>query len=123
MDPFKIKRTRRDGPEAKIQEAWIKFLLVRGWYCVETHGTLYQSGLPDVFITHSKYGTRWTEVKNPEKWSFTPAQIEVFPKLIANGCGVWIITAANELEYKKIFEPCNYHMFLSIMSPTRRGGA
>lgn len=111
MKPFVPKRTGKSGPEAKIQADWIDFLLIRGWYCMETHGNIYQFGFPDVYCMHSKLGTRWTEIKNPGKFSFTPAQIEKFPKMCANGAGVWVITAATEEEYAKLFQPPNWWQY------------
>lgn len=108
MKPFVPRRTGKSGPEAKIAKDWVEFLLIRGWFCIKTHGNEFQSGLPDYFCTHSKFGIRWTEIKNPGKFAFTPAQIDTFPKMIANGAGVWIITAATEEEYAKLFQPCNY---------------
>ncbi len=114
MDPFKPKGTKRGGPEAKIQEALIDFLTLKGWFVKSTHGNLYQQGFPDLFATHTKYGARWIEVKNAEKYSFTPGQIEWFPKFVANGSGIWILTDATEVEYQKLFKPCNWWQFLSV---------
>ena len=84
-------------------------LTLRGWYVKSTHGNLYQSGFPDVYATHYTHGVRWIEVKLPDmKGSkFTDAQWEVFPKLLANGTRIWILTAATEFEYAKLFKPCN----------------
>ena len=112
MNP-KIPRSRV-GPESKIQDAINLYLVGRGWYCKDTHGSMYQSGFPDIFATHSKYGARWIEVKLPEmKGSvFTPAQLDNFPKLCANGSGIWILTAASESEYAKLFKPYNWYMYL-----------
>lgn len=112
MDP---KKTRaKKGPEAIIQDKLHDFLTLRGWYCLHTHGSMYQSGLPDMFITSSRYGARWVEVKLPEmKGSvFTPAQVETFPKLCANGSGVWVLTADSEFEYGKLFKPYNWYHYL-----------
>lgn len=117
MDPFSAKGNKRGRPEAKIQEAIVRMLTLKGWYCKDTHGNLYQFGLPDVFACHSRYGQRWIEVKNPLKYSFTPAQIDTFPKLCANGSGVWILVADTESEYQKLFKPTNWYMYLEIMRP------
>lgn len=112
MEPLKPKR--RKGPEALIQEAIIKYLLCKGWYVMVTHGNMFQSGFPDLFACHTKYGQRWIEVKKPKfKGSkFTPAQIECFPKLCANGSGVWILTAATDAEYDKLFSRHNWWVYL-----------
>ena len=112
MEPLKPRR--RKGPEAKIQEDIIKFLLIKGWYVMVTHGNMYQSGFPDLFACHSKYGQRWVEVKKPGfiGSKFTPAQLECFPKLCANGSGVWILTAATEAEYDKLFSKFQWWVYL-----------
>lgn len=66
---------------------------------------MYQSGFPDLYCTHPKYGIRWIEVKLPNmKGSvFTPAQLKEFPKLASHGTLIWIITAATNTEYRKLF--------------------
>lgn len=116
MNPFVPKRSSKDGPEAKIQNDLIDYLKVRDWFVKVTIGNAYQFGFPDLFCTHTRYGHRWVEVKNPKKYCFTPAQLEDFPKLCANGSGVWVLTAATEYEYRKLFLPCNWHTYLSIMT-------
>lgn len=91
-------------------------LLERGWFVVRMPGNALISGMPDLFCTHSRvHGhIRLVEVKLPEmKGSkFTPAQLDMFPKLCANGAGVWILTAANDIEYNKLFEPPNWRHYL-----------
>jgi hypothetical protein len=81
-----------------------------------THGNMYQCGFPDLFATHAKYGARWIEVKLPDmKGShFTQAQLEYFPKLCANGSGVWIMTAATEMEYQLLFAKANWWTYLGV---------
>ncbi len=112
MKRANIKSAR--GPEAIIQDAIIKFLTLRGWFVKETHGNMYQSGFPDLYCCKRRYGTRWIEVKNPESYRFTPAQMETFPRLTAEGVGVWILVAATEREYDKLFKPANWWTFLYI---------
>lgn len=111
MDLFNPKRQK---PEAKIQNDIIKMMRYRGWFVVNMHGNMYQSGVPDLYCTHSRYGARWVEVKNPVKYHFTPAQIEDFPKYCANGAGIWILVAGTETEYEKLFKGYNWYQFLSI---------
>lgn len=100
----------RQGPEAKIRAEIVIFLTHRGWYVKITHGSAYQSGFPDLYCTHKKYGIRWVEVKLPNmigsRW--TDAQREEFPNLSSNGTPIWILTGANEQEYKKLFQPENW---------------
>jgi hypothetical protein len=38
---------------------------------------------------------------------FTKAQLEWLPIMDANGSPVWVLTAANEHEYKKLFKKSN----------------
>src|SRR5436853_4689383 len=99
------------GPEAKIQNEIIDFLTLRQWYVKSTHGNIYQYGFPDLYCTSSRFGQRWIEVKNPEGYCFTPAQLECFPKFCANGAGIWVLTAATEFEYQKLWKPCNWWMY------------
>lgn len=107
MRPVSKKKTK---PEDKIRADIKLFLEMRGWFVVIVHGGLYMSGMPDLYSTHKKYGPRWIEVKLPnmEGSSFTAAQLTNFPKLIENGTPVWILTAAVEAEYKKLFQPSNF---------------
>ena len=105
---------KRNRPEAKIQKDIINYLTVRGWFVMQTHGNMYQSGFPDLYATHYKYGARWIEVKLPEmKGSrFTVAQMEKFPKLRANGTRIWVLMGANDMEYSKLFKPDNIQFYL-----------
>jgi hypothetical protein len=89
-----------------------KILIERGWFAKSTHGNAYQSGFPDVFATHNRFGHRWIEFKIEPNYQFTPAQIDTFPKLSANGSGIWIITAATEDQYLRLFKPQNWYHYL-----------
>ena len=113
MKQFKSKT--RTKPEQKIQESIIAKLTLLGWYVKSTHGNIYQFGFPDLYATHTRYGARWIECKNPLAYSFTPAQLDTFPKLVANGSGVWILISDSDDEIKKLFGPCNWYHYLSIM--------
>src|SRR5215831_2375487 len=115
MDKFSPRKTKRDGPEAAIQERVIKKLTLLGWYVVVLHGNIYQFGMPDLFCTHVKYGIRLVEIKNPKNYSFTGGQLSVFHKLVANGCGVWILIDDTDEEVAKLFKAPNYWHYLSIM--------
>jgi len=98
--------------EADIQEKIVKFLKVRDWYVVIVHGNMHTFGMPDLFCCHSKYGIRLVEIKKRENYSFTGAQLEKFPKLCANGAGVWILCDATEEEYQKLFKAPNWWHYL-----------
>ena len=116
MNAYSPRNTKR-GPEAIIQKAIIKMLRGYNWHVMETHGNMFQKGFPDLFACTTLDGgtLRWIEVKNPLSYKFTPAQIENFPKMCANGCGVWIMVAATDAEYKKLFRPHNWYQYLSVM--------
>lgn len=80
------------------------------------HGSMLQSGFPDLFATHVNYGPRWIEVKLPDmKGShFTGAQLREFPKFVKAGSPIWILTAATEMEYRKLFKPSNWLEYLML---------
>lgn len=113
MNQFKPHKKGR--PEGIIQDAILAMLRMKGWFVKPTHGNIYQHGFPDLYATHSKYGPRWIEVKNPKSYKFTPAQMEDFQKFSANGTGIWVLVAATEDEYKKLFKRPNWFVYLSIM--------
>lgn len=115
MDKFVPKKNRGNGPEAKIQSALEDYLKVRDWFVQVMHGNLFQFGVPDMYIAHRRYGARWVEVKNPLSYRFTPAQLETFPRMAAAGVGVWVLIAATESEYRKLFAPANWHTYLMNM--------
>ena len=112
MEPKKLRP--KHGPEKGIQRKIILMLLERGWYVKPTHGNMYQSGFPDLYATHSRYGCRWIEVKDPKRTGdvFTRAQHEEFPKLSANGTGIWVLVGATQTEYDKLFKKPNWWTFL-----------
>lgn len=113
MDKKKIRP--RKGPEAKIQDDLVAFLRTREWHVMETHGNEFQMGFPDLYCIHASHRQRWVEVKNPLKYEFTPAQLDNFPIIDRRSSGIWILTAATEEEYKKLFGPPNWYQFLPIM--------
>jgi hypothetical protein len=101
--------------EAIIQTAIIARLKVLDWYVKDTHGNMYQSGFPDLFCCHTKYGHRWVEVKCPHRSgtsAFTPAQLQEFPKLCAHGSGVWVATTHVDIE-KLLMGPYNWWQVLA----------
>ena len=110
MEPFNPKI--RNDPEKQIQNAIIAFLNQRNWFVKSTHGNAYQSGFPDLYAHHKIYGPRWIEVKNPEKYQFTVAQKKFFPLFEKHGAGIWVLTAANNVEYNKLFHAPNWHFYL-----------
>jgi hypothetical protein len=113
MEPQKGFKPRKQ-PEAIIQDKICKKLKGLDWFVKETHGDLYQSGFPDIYAFHRSYGQRWIEVKNPNGYAFTPAQLKWFPMFSAVGCQVWILTSDSDEEYKKLFLPENWYQYLSV---------
>ncbi len=110
----KIKGVK--GPEYKIQQRIIRFVEARGWFVKVMTGTMYQWGIPDLYACHKKYGHKWIEVKNPESYSFTAAQYSEFPKFLTHGDPIYILTAANEANYKRLFEPSNLWKYMTGMA-------
>ena len=114
MDPQKPLKGKH-GPEKIIQQAVIEMFAGRGWLVKSTHGNAFQSGFPDLYMCHSSYGSRWVECKNPEKYAFTPAQLEWFPKFSAHGARIWVVTAATQAQYELVLKgQPNWHLFLPI---------
>ena len=101
----------RTSPEAAIQEAIISFLERRGWYVKATHGNAYTSGWPDLYCFHKKHGYRWIDVKNPKRFGYTKAQIQQWPDMHEAGIGIWIMFAADEENYSRLFNPPNWRDF------------
>ncbi len=66
------------------------------------------------------YGARWIEVKNPVSFKFENSQLEFFPQLASVGVGVWVLTAATEEEYRKLFKPRNWWQYLSVSQAHKR---
>lgn len=127
MQRHKIRSAK--GPEAKIQADIIKFLEDRKWFVKNMHGNMYQHGIPDLYACRRrfKYGVpaegvyyadaplvRWIEVKYAKKYKFTAAQLKDFPRFAKEGVGIWVLTAATEAEYAKLFQPPNWWQFLPV---------
>lgn len=111
----------RKKPETLLQNEIIKLLRNKEWYVRQTHGNMFSSGWPDLYAAHLRYGTRWIEVKMPENYAFTAAQLDDFPEFAAKGVGIWIIQRATDEEYSKLFKPPNWHMHLEIMKAGHHG--
>lgn len=105
-----LKRIKRPahGPEWYIQRDLKDFLADRDWLVEQTHGNLFQQGMPDLFIAHKRMGQRWIDVKNPRSYSFTNAQRVKWPLWEQHGVGIWILTAATQAEYDKLMSPPNW---------------
>jgi len=118
-----VKRIEKTGPEGEIQDAIIDQLTEacehgpmcqicrhNNWYCLETYGNLYQSGLPDIYCCHRVFGSKWIECKNPKNYRFTAAQMDVFPLFTAHAVPIYIMTSVDDLP--KLFERPNWQEYL-----------
>jgi len=103
------KRIAGSGPERDIQTAIINALELDGWFVLETYGSLYQSGFPDLYACKRGHGQRWIEVKNPQGYKFTPEQLETFPRMDCEGVPIWILTSDN---LSPIHGPPNWRTYL-----------
>lgn len=106
-------RLASTGPERDIQEAVKAELDKAGWYVLETHGNMYSQGFADLYATHRELGGRWIEIKKPIGYTFTPAQIENFPKFCAHGSGVWILDGVGQLD--RLARRPNWYFYLETM--------
>lgn len=102
----------KKGPEKRIQESFEKFLRARKWLVERMHGNAFQTGVPDIYIHHAKYGYRWIDFKNPKSYSFTMAQRIKWPIWERHGVGIWIITGSDQENYDKLFAPPNLRDYL-----------
>ena len=103
----KIKKAAH-GPEWHIQRELKEFLETRGWVVEVMHGNAFQRGIPDLYLFKEGIGERWVDVKVPKGYSFTKAQRIKWPHWDSRGIGIWILTAATQFEYDKLFEPPNW---------------
>lgn len=98
----------KHGPEWHIQQALIEYLTNRGWHVEVMHGNAFQQGIPDLYLWRRDWGFRWVDVKNPKKYSFTKAQRGKWPLWDSLGIPIWILVAATQEEYDKLFGPPNW---------------
>ena len=101
----------KHGPEWHIQKALCDFLRTRGWTVEEMHGNAFQRGIPDLYLFKRDIGHRWVDVKQPKRYSFTKAQRIKWPAWDRAGIGIWILTAATQIEYDKLFASPNWLEF------------
>lgn len=104
---MKIQRPAH-GPEWHIQKQLVDFLRTRGWVVEVMHGNAFQRGIPDLWIFKRGIGERWVDVKHHKRYSFTKAQKLKWPYWDSEGVGIWILTAATQEEYDKLFAPPNW---------------
>lgn len=73
----------------------------RGWFIIKIHGGKYQSGLPDLYAMHLKYGTRWIETKVPSG-KLSASQVKKF--YLMSKAGVKIFVLEDEKHYGRLFK-------------------
>jgi hypothetical protein len=101
----------KHGPEWYIQNDLIEFLEDREWLVERMIGNALQKGIPDLYCHHPSWGERWIDVKNPKSYSFTKDQRRKWPIWEKYGVGIWILTAADQEEYDKLFHPPNWRKY------------
>lgn len=97
--------------EKRIQDEIIEYLKTRSWLVERMIGNAFQVGIPDLFVWHREWGFRWIDVKVEGKYSFTKAQKIKWPLWESYDLGVWILTGADEENYRKLFAPPNWREF------------
>jgi hypothetical protein len=102
----------KHGPEYFIQEDLMVFLKARGWLVERMIGNAFQTGIPDLYCRHPKWGERWIDVKNKGRYSFTKAQKRKWPIWERYGTGIWILTGADQENYDRLFKPPNWRDFV-----------
>jgi len=119
MDAFKPRD--KHGPEYFIQDRYAKFLEAKGWLVERMVGNAFQKGIPDLYLAHPEYGTRWCDIKVYGKYNFTKAQRIKWPMWEQYGIGIWILGAPSKQECTKaymieesnniLFQPPNWRNF------------
>jgi hypothetical protein len=75
-------------------------------------GNAFQTGIPDLYLYHPKWGQRWVDLKSPGRYSFTKAQRIKWPLWEKFGLGIWIVTSADQDGYDSLFRPPNWRDFV-----------
>ena len=118
MDAFKARASH--GPEYYIQNKWVDFLTAKGWLVERLIGNAYQTGIPDLYLAHPKYGSRWVDIKVYGSYNFTKAQKYKWPLWEEYGIGIWIIGAKDNesctknhmiYEHEFLLGPPNWRKF------------
>lgn len=118
MDAFKARAAH--GPEFYIQNKWVDFLTNKQWHVERMVGNAFQTGIPDLYLGHKKYGTRWVDVKVYGRYSFTKAQRRKWPVWEKYNIGIWIIGAKSSAECTKEHMTEEYERILIKSKPNWR---
>lgn len=115
---YKVPKKRSYQPEVKdVVTPLTNLMRGKGWYVKKLHGSMFQSGLPDLFTAHLKFGQRLIECKHPsccklEFGGLSPSQRASFQELTDYGVQIWILTGPEE--YMKLFEPPNWKTYTYV---------
>lgn len=107
-----MSKRPKHGPEWYIRRDIKEMLETRGWHVEIMHGSAFQTGIPDLYCFKREWGERWIDAKNPEKYNFTKAQKFKWPIWDRVGIGIWILVAATQEEYDKLFKPPNWRSYI-----------
>lgn len=112
---MQVVKLKRASEEALIEAEIMELLQKNGWKVDKIVGNMHQQGLPDLLACHPNYKTRFIEVKKPgmKGSSFTAAQLREFPMWYKFGMPLYIITAATDEEYRKLFQPPNVMQYIT----------
>jgi hypothetical protein len=75
-------------------------------------GNAFQTGIPDLYLYHRRWGQRWVDLKAPGHYSFTKAQRIKWPAWEQAGIGIWIVTSADQEGYDALFGPPNWRNYV-----------
>ena len=101
----------RDKPEYKTKRTkndLVKYLEIRGWLTQRMSADAFLKGFPDLFCADNKWGTRWVEVRRPENHTLNKAQRRRWALWDELRIGIWVLTAATQEEFNKLYKPPNW---------------
>ena len=99
----------RSRPEDKVRDAIRDLLDGLGWRSHIMHGNAYQYGIPDLYVIHREYGTRWIDAKVEGRYNFTKHQKNLWPIWhFQYKVGIWILTAGTMEQYDLLFQAPNW---------------
>lgn len=107
-----MSRRPEHGPEWYIRRDIKEMLEMRGWLVEIMVGSAFQTGIPDLYCYNRKWGERWIDAKDSKRYGFTKAQKYKWPLWEKAGVGIWILVAATQEEYDKLFKPPNWRSYV-----------
>ena len=105
-------RMKETKLELQIQRELVAFLKARTWHVERMLANAYQTGIPDLYCYHKRWGERRIEVKRPDEYSFTRwTKVEMARVGAPLGIPIWILTAATQDQYDLLFKSPNWREF------------